>query len=71
MKKQRQMRTSYAKYIQTGKPFDKGKFIEEKLKTLADMDIALTEREMEMLYSFNSPRQIETFIRAVITNRWG
>ena len=71
MKKQKQMRTSYAKYIQSGKPFDQGKFIEGKLKTLKDMDITLTEREMEMLHSFSSPRQIESFIRAVIMNRWG
>lgn len=71
MKKQKKMRTSYAKYIQQGKPFDKGKFIEGKLKILADMDISLTEREMEMLHSFSSPRQIESFIRAVIMNRWG
>lgn len=68
MKKQRQMRTSYAKYIQNGY-FDKGKFIEGKLKILKDMKIALTEREMEMLYSFSSPRQIEGFIRAVFISR--
>ena len=67
--KQKKMKTSYAKFIPTG-CFDKGKFIEGKLKILSDMDITLTEREMEMLYAFNAPRQIENFIRAVIISRW-
>ena len=68
MRKQRQMRTSYAKYIQNGY-FDKEKFIEGKLKVLKDMEITLTERETQMMYSFSSPRQIEGFIRAVFMSR--
>ncbi len=67
--KQKKMKTSYAKYIQVGS-FDKGKFIEGKLKLLDDMCITLTEREMEMLNAFATPRQIENFIRAIIISRW-
>lgn len=68
--KQKKMKTSYGKADLIGNPFDKGKFIEGKLKVLSDMRITLTEREMEMLYSFNTPRQIENFVRAVIISRW-
>lgn len=59
----------YANAIPIGS-FDKGKFIEGKLKVLGDMCITLTERETELLHSFSTPRQIENFIRAIIINRW-
>lgn len=68
--KQKKMKTASFKANAIGKPFDKGKFIEGKLKVLSDMNIALSEREMEMLHSFSTPRQIENFIRAVIISRW-
>lgn len=60
----------YANPIPIGKPFDKGKYIEGKLKVLSDMCITLTEREMETLNTFSTPRQIETYIRTIINNRW-
>ena len=60
----------YANAIPLGKPFDKGKCIEGKLKLLDDMQITLTEREMETLYTFSTPRQIENYIRDIINNRW-
>lgn len=60
----------YANAIPIGKPFDKGKCIEEKLKLLNQMCIIPTEREMEMLDTLNTPRQIENFIRSIINNRW-
>ena len=68
--KRKNTRTDFFKGNPIGKPFDKGKFIEGKLKLLSDMDIVLTEREMEMIHSFSTPRQIENFIRAVIISRW-
>ena len=67
--KQKKMKTSYAKFVQVG-CFDKGKFIEGKLKVLSDMDITLTEREMEALYKCDSPRQIENTVRTIIHSRW-
>lgn len=60
----------YANAIPIGKPFNKGKCIEEKLKLLSHMSIVLTEREMEILNTLHTPRQIESFIRSIINNRW-
>lgn len=60
----------YANAIPLGKPFDKGKCIEEKLKLFNDMDISLTKSEMEVLDSLNTPRQIEKFVKDIINNRW-
>ena len=68
--KRKNTRTDFFKGNPIGKPFDKGKCIQEKLELLSDMDIVLTEREMEMMHSFGTPRQIENFIRAVIISRW-
>jgi hypothetical protein len=68
--KRKNTRTDFFKGNPIGKPFDKGKFIEEKLELLSDMDIVLTEREMEMLCSFNTPRKMEVFVNLVITSRW-
>lgn len=68
--KQKKMKVSYAKFIQNGKPFDKAKCIEEKLKVLSDMDIAPTEMEMYALDKCETPRQIENIIRTIISNRW-
>ena len=68
--KQKKMKTASFKANAIGKPFDKGKFIKGKLKLLSDMDITLSERETELIYKFNGPRQIENFIRAVIISRW-
>lgn len=47
-------------------PFDKGKYIEGKLKILRQMDITLNQSEMETVNAFNTPRQIENFIRQII-----
>ena len=60
----------YANAIPLGKPFNKGKCIEGKLKLLSDMGITLTEREMETLDTMDTPRQIETYIRSIIKSRW-
>ena len=60
----------YANPIPVGKPFDKGKCIEGKLKMLKQMCITLTKREMETLDTMHTPRQIESYIRSVINNRW-
>lgn len=60
----------YANALPIGKPFDKAKCIEGKLKLLSDMNITLTKMEMEALNTLKSPRQIETFIRSIIKNRW-
>ena len=68
--KQKKMRTASFKANPIGKPFDKCKFIQEKLKLLSDMDITLTKREREMLCSFNTPRKMEVFVNLVITSRW-
>lgn len=67
--KQKKMKTSYAKFIQVGL-FDKGKFIEGKLKVLSDMDITLSETEMNTLYECETPRQIENCVRKIVNNRW-
>ena len=67
--KQKKMKTSYAKFVQVGH-FDKGKYIEGKLKVLSDMCITLTEREMQTLNTLDTPRQIENYIRKIINNRW-
>lgn len=56
--------------IPIGKPFDKGRFIEGKLKVLSDMCITPTEREMDALYKCDTPRQIEDAVRTIISNRW-
>ena len=61
----------YVNAIPIGKPFDKGKCLKGKLKLLDDMDIHLTKREMEILDTLNTPRQIEKFIRTIIHNRLG
>lgn len=66
--KQKKMKTSYAKFVQVG-CFDKGKFIEGKLKVFSDMDITLTESETEVLYSLSTPRQIEKFVSIIIKDR--
>ena len=68
--KQKKMKASYAKFIQNGDPFDKGKFIEGKLKVLSDMDIAPSQTEMDALYECETPRQIENCVRKIISNRW-
>ena len=44
-------------------------FREGKLKLLKDFEITLTEREMETFNALTSPRQIEKFIREIISNR--
>lgn len=60
----------YANPIPIGKPFDKGKCIEGKLKLLNDMGITLSQTEMKTLDTMHTPRQIETYIRSIINNRW-
>lgn len=45
-------------------------FREGKLELLKDFEITLTESEMETFNSLTSPRQIEKFIREIISNRW-
>jgi hypothetical protein len=60
----------YANAVPIGKPFDKAKCVEEKLKLLSDMCITLSQREMDALNALNTPRQIENFIRSIISNRW-
>lgn len=59
----------YANPLPMGKPFDKGKCVEGKLKLLDDMCIHLTKREMEILNGLKSPREIENFVRDIIRNR--
>jgi hypothetical protein len=60
----------YAHAIPMGRPFNKAKCIEDKLKMLSQMCITLTTTEMEKLNTLNSPRQIEAYIRNIIDNRW-
>jgi hypothetical protein len=60
----------YANPIPMGKPFDKGKYIEGKLKPLKDMSIALTKREMQTLDTLSTPREIDKYIGSIINNRW-
>ena len=59
-----------ANQIPIGKPFDKGKCIEEKLKILSHMCITPTKMEMQTLDTLNTPREIESYIRTIINNRW-
>lgn len=61
----------YVHAVPIGKPFDKVKCVEGKLKLLSDMHITLTGSEMQTLDSLNTPRQIEKFIREIIHNRLG
>ena len=68
--KQKKMRTSYAKFIQTG-CFNKEKFIEEQPKVLSDMKIEPTETEIADFWICETPRQIEQHKTKVITNHWG
>lgn len=60
----------YANPIPIGKPFDKGKYIEGKMKVLSDMCITPTEREIKAIYECDTPRQIESTIRTIIHSRW-
>ena len=60
----------YANAIPIGKPFDRGEFIEGKLKLLQDFHITITEREMEIFNTLNTPREIEKFVRDIIISRW-
>lgn len=60
----------YANAEPMGEPFNKANCIEGKLKMLSQMCITLTQSEMEILNTKNTPRQIESYIRDIINNRW-
>lgn len=47
------------------------KFREGKLKMLKDFGITLTEREEKYFNTLTTPRQIEKFVRIIISNRLG
>lgn len=52
-------------------PFKASEFREGKLNLLKDFDISLTESERETFNTLTSPRQIEKFVREIISNRLG
>jgi hypothetical protein len=58
----------YANAIPMGRPFNKVKCIEDKLKMLSQICITLTATEMAKLNTLNTPRQIEAYIRDIIDN---
>lgn len=60
----------YAIPVPIGEPFNKEKCIEEKLKMLSHMCITLTKNEAKHLDTLDNPRQIESYIRTIINNRW-
>ena len=60
----------YANALPMGTPFNKQSFINDKIKMLGQMCITLTDEELANLYSCKTPRQIESYVRTIINNRW-